>query len=78
MPATCAHGQATSKGLGFSLVAQLAFYGAYHNNKYNQIIHFFFVPTITWSVFIWAASVSLAEEGSQKEVLPFLPSAVLE
>ena len=42
-------------GLNLSLVDQLAFYGAYHNNKWNQLIHFFFVPSILWTVLVWLA-----------------------
>lgn len=32
-----------SGGLSFDLVSQLSFYGAYHSNKINQLIHFVFV-----------------------------------
>eukprot|EP01025_Chloroclados_australasicus_P052103 TRINITY_DN6063_c1_g1_i1.p1 TRINITY_DN6063_c1_g1~~TRINITY_DN6063_c1_g1_i1.p1 ORF type:complete len:200 (-),score=4.20 TRINITY_DN6063_c1_g1_i1:507-1073(-) len=42
-------------GFNFDLLDQLTFYGAYHNNKWNQIIHFFFVPMIMWSVLVWMA-----------------------
>jgi uncharacterized membrane protein YGL010W len=41
------------KGLNFSLLDQLVFYGSYHNNPYNQIVHFIFVPCIWISVAIW-------------------------
>ena len=27
---------------------------SYHRNKWNQLIHFFFVPLIVWSVAVWA------------------------
>lgn len=43
-------------GLNFNLLDQLAFYGAYHNNKWNQLIHFIFVPAIVWSAGVWLAS----------------------
>jgi uncharacterized membrane protein YGL010W len=41
--------------LGFNLRDQLAFYGAYHHNKWNQLIHFIFVPAIMWSALVWLA-----------------------
>ena len=31
---------------------ELVFYGQYHNNKWNQLIHFFFVPLILWSAHV--------------------------
>ena len=31
------------------LEAELAFYGTYHTNKWNQLIHFIFVPVLWWS-----------------------------
>lgn len=34
---------------------QLTFYGSYHNNKWNQLIHAYFVPTIFWTVAVWMA-----------------------
>lgn len=42
--------------LGFScdLLEQLAFYGSYHRNRWNQLIHFVFVPLIVWSAAVWA------------------------
>lgn len=27
---------------------------SYHRNKWNQLIHFFFVPLILWTVAVWA------------------------
>jgi uncharacterized membrane protein YGL010W len=41
------------KGITANLREQLIFYGSYHNNIFNQIIHFIFVPTILWSVSVW-------------------------
>lgn len=38
-----------------STVEQLTFYGSYHNNKWNQLIHAYFVPTIFWTVAVWTA-----------------------
>lgn len=39
------------------LIDQLAFYGAYHHNPINQLIHFIFVPTIIWSILVWFATL---------------------
>lgn len=45
------------------LLRELVFYGSYHNNKWNQLIHFFCVPMILWGLCVW-----LAQAGP---VLPF-------
>jgi 2-hydroxy fatty acid dioxygenase len=42
-------------GLNLNLLDQLTFYGSYHSNKWNQIIHFLFVPCIIWSALVWCA-----------------------
>ena len=42
-------------GVNCDLLDQLAFYGAYHSNKWNQLIHFVFVPAILWTVAVWLA-----------------------
>ena len=34
------------------LIDELVFYGSYHNNKWNQLIHFLFVPSILWSAYV--------------------------
>jgi len=36
----------------FQLEDALTFYGSYHNNKINQLIHVVFVPCIIWSAFV--------------------------
>lgn len=41
-------------GLSRDLLEQLAFYGSYHRNRWNQLIHFVFVPLIVWSAVVWA------------------------
>ena len=43
----------------FDTVKQVGFYGAYHNNKTNQIIHFFFIPMILWTFFSMLAHVEV-------------------
>ena len=37
----------------------LAFYGVYHREPLNQLIHFFGVPAIIWSAFVFLAHVPL-------------------
>merc|ERR1711862_204990 len=39
----------------FNLVDQLSFYGTYHTNKWNTLIHIIFVPVIVWTVLVWFA-----------------------
>ena len=41
-------------GLNTDLLEQLTFYGSYHRNKWNQALHFVFVPCILWAVAVWA------------------------
>jgi len=36
----------------FDLEGALGFYGAYHNNRINQLIHVIFVPCIVWSAMV--------------------------
>jgi len=42
-------------GFSTNVEEQLAFYGAYHSNPYNQIIHVIFVPMIWFTAAIWLA-----------------------
>ena len=42
-------------GIHTTLKDQLVFYGSYHNNPINQVIHFVFVPAILWTVSVWLA-----------------------
>lgn len=42
-------------GFNFDLMEQLSFYGAYHSNRWNQLIHFVFVPAIFFTVVVWLA-----------------------
>lgn len=54
-----------------SLRQELVFYGAYHHNKWNQLIHFVFVPTILFSVLVWLAySGPYADSTQLKSYLP--------
>jgi uncharacterized membrane protein YGL010W len=41
--------------MNLDLKEQLTFYGSYHHNPINQLIHVIFVPLILWSVVIWTA-----------------------
>ncbi len=47
------------------LLDQLTFYGCYHANKWNQLIHFIFVPTILFSL-----CVGFAYAGSMGAFVP--------
>lgn len=47
------------------LESELAFYGAYHSNPWNQLIHFVCIPCIWWSICVFLCYV------------PFLPGAML-
>ncbi|KAL6777351.1 hypothetical protein ACKKBF_B21185 [Auxenochlorella protothecoides x Auxenochlorella symbiontica] len=42
-------------GIDCNLRDQLTFYGSFHANKWNQLIHFVFVPVIFWSFLVWLA-----------------------
>ena len=42
-------------GIDCNLRDQLTFYGSFHANKWNQLIHFVFVPVISWSFLVWLA-----------------------
>ena len=46
---------------GLQLMDQLVFYGQYHSNPMNQLIHFVFVPTIMWTVLVWLAELQALE-----------------
>jgi len=43
----------------FDLEGALGFYGSYHNNRINQLIHVIFVPCIVWSAMVIFNYVSL-------------------
>ena len=61
-------------GLNFNLMDQLVFYGSYHQKKGNQLIHFFFVPLIMWSVSVWLAyTAPLSDKLDLPAQLDFLP-----
>lgn len=40
-------------GFNFNLKEQLVFYGSYHANPINQLIHFIFVPALWWTAAVW-------------------------
>ena len=40
-----------------NIESSLAFYGVYHRTPYNQLIHFFGVPFILWTLLIFAAYI---------------------
>ena len=57
---------------------QMAFYGYYHTKHGNQIIHFFFVPAIAWSVAVWLAYVGPLFGVDLPSHLHDLPASVAE
>lgn len=46
-------------GMQWDLEAQLGFYGAYHQDPRNQLIHFFFVPSILCATMLMLAHFSI-------------------
>ena len=44
-------GNAMRQGTDFE--KELAFYGSYHQDPVNQLIHFIFIPMIWWSICVW-------------------------
>jgi uncharacterized membrane protein YGL010W len=60
-------------GFNFDLTDQLTFYGSYHHNRWNQLLHFFFVPLILWSVAVWACYTGPLPSGPYTPKLPFQP-----
>jgi len=44
----------------FDLKEQLSFYGAYHSNKWNILIHCICVPLIMWSALVWLSGLEFA------------------
>jgi len=43
-------------GFNLDLLDQLSFYGSYHRNFYNKLVHLVFVPGIAWSTMVWLAA----------------------
>lgn len=50
---------------------QMAFYGEFHHNKVNQVIHMIFVPIIFWTALVWISQVPFIEVNSQRLNLAF-------
>lgn len=61
----------------FNLEDQLAFYGAFHHNKLNQIIHIIFVPLIVWSGMVFFVLATPGENHSFAEFDEKDPLAML-
>lgn len=60
-----------------NLEEQLVFYGQYHRNKINVIIHIVCVPLIFWSSLVWAANTGPLvsyESDSLWRTIPFEPN----
>lgn len=52
----------------------LGFYGVYHREPMNQLIHFFGVPGIIWSAMIFYAHLALPIIGAYSIAMPGAPS----
>ena len=48
----------------FNLEHQMPFYGAYHSNPTNILIHKIFVPAILFSAFVWLSNTGALVSGS--------------
>lgn len=66
--------------LGFNLnfYDQLSFYGAYHHNKWNQLVHFVFVPAIFWSASVWLSYTGQLIPYDPARALHSLPTSLAE
>ncbi|CAG8545515.1 hypothetical protein C2G38_740402 [Gigaspora rosea] len=63
-----------------NLEEQLAFYGQYHNNKVNVVIHIVFVPLILWSTLVVAVNSGPLlpyDSNTWWYFTPFVPNAAL-
>jgi hypothetical protein len=54
-------GQAS--GFNLNLLDQLSFYGSYHRNPVNKLIHLACVPGIAWSALVWFAAYGPLVQG---------------
>jgi len=43
----------------YDLTEQASIYGSYHNNKWNKLVHFIFVPMIIYATLLWLSFISL-------------------
>ncbi|GMI39567.1 hypothetical protein TrCOL_g5026 [Triparma columacea] len=62
-------GQAMITNLDFK--SSLGFYAAYHQDPYNQLIHFIFIPLIWWSINVWMCYVPLPLQPSSSFPLTY-------
>ena len=59
-------------GIGFKDISiALAFYGVYHQEPWNQFIHFIGVPLIVWTMFIMLSHLPLPFLGKFDIKIPF-------
>jgi 2-hydroxy fatty acid dioxygenase len=56
------------------MTSALAFYGVYHRTPYNQLIHFFGVPLIIWTMLIFGAHLPFSDPLilETPEIVPWL------
>ena len=61
--------------VGFADIADaLAFYGVYHRERWNQVIHFFGVPGILWTLMIMLAHIKVPIVSNIKIIQQILPA----
>lgn len=67
-------------GFNLNFYDQLSFYGAYHHNKWNQLVHLIFVPLIFWSASVWLSYTGqlVPYDLPGSGILGSLPSAVAQ
>ena len=66
----CYNGASNFKDVGDAL----GFYGVYHQDPINQLIHFFGVPIIIWSLHLFLAHIKLPFIDLPLKGLPCIPS----
>ncbi|CAG8732039.1 587_t:CDS:2, partial [Ambispora leptoticha] len=64
-----------------NLEEQLTFYGMYHNNRINILIHVVCVPLLLWSALIWASNFGKLESSTEQDslwrIIPLQPNLAL-
>jgi uncharacterized membrane protein YGL010W len=58
----------------FDIEEQLSFYGAYHHNKINQLIHIVCVPAIFFTALVFLTNLGVVGHWSLDEYFPLNPA----
>jgi len=72
----CRHDDDDDDDSNNGMLQTMAFYGVYHSDPINQVIHFIFVPCIFWSLFMIASHVPIiipTATGTTVWQIPALP-----